>query len=332
MIKVGVIGVGSMGQNHARIYSGLDYVELVCISDANQEQGEKIAKRFKTKYYQDYKEMLSNEKLDLVSIVVPSNLHKEVAIEVLNRKINTLLEKPIALNEEEAKEIISAASKNNTKLAIGHIERFNPAIIELKKRLEKKELGEIYKIDVQRIGPFPVRITDVGVIIDIAVHDLDIIDYLIKPKLKRIYAETQQKLHPKYEDSLLALLKYEEGILGVLNINFTSPKKIRKISIFGEKGMFEVNYLTQDIIFYKNSSYKEEEEASFGGKFSGISEGDSIKISIKKEEPLLAEIKSFIECITEDKESPVSGEDGLEALKKANLIMKSAKENKVLNL
>lgn len=251
-------------------------------------------------------------------------------MEGINSGIHILLEKPIALNEDEAKEIISAANNSKVKLMIGHIERFNPAIIELKKRLEKKELGKIYKIDVQRIGPFPSRITDVGVIIDLAVHDLDIIDYLIESPLTRIYAETQQKIHPKHKDSLLAVLRYNKGTLGVLNINYVSPKKIRKISIFGEKGMFEVDYLTQEISFYKNSYYNE--TSDFAEKFLGISEGDCIKINIAREEPLLAEIRSFVDCVINNKESPITGEEGLNALKKANLIMLSAKEGKVLNL
>lgn len=320
-MKVAVIGVGSMGQNHARIYSTLDTVELVAVADANLKTAELVAKRYNCKAYDNYINLLHNEEIDALSIAVPTNLHREVALEVLNKKKHVLLEKPIATSEQEAMEIINCAQKNNVKLMIGHIERFNSAIIEMKKRLG--ELGEIYKIDVQRIGPFPPRITDVGVIIDLSVHDLDIISYLINLYPTKIYAETQKKLHPLHEDSVIALLKYGNEIIATLNVNYLSPTKIRQLQIFGKRGMFQVNYLDQDLYFYENLGYSSD-------NWSSVIEGDIKKINIHKKEPLLAEIESFCECIKNNTPPPVSGEEGLNALKFAHQLIKSAHEKKII--
>lgn len=322
MIRVAVIGVGSMGQNHARVYFHNDDVQLVAVADSNKEAVEKVAKKFNTRAYTDYREMLELEQIDAVSIAVPTSLHKTVALAVLEKGKHILLEKPIASTEQEALEIIEAAKRNNVKLMIGHIERFNTAIHELKERLQHGDLGEMYKIDVQRIGPFPGRVTDVGVIIDLSVHDLDIISYLTESEPDRMYAETQQKLHPHHEDAVTALIRYKNGVLANLNINYLSPTKVRQLQIFGKKGMFAVNYLDQELYFYENKSY-------YSDNWESVTEGDMKKINIRKKEPLQAEIEAFLHCITNNTESPVSGEQGLFILRIANQLLRSAEQGKI---
>lgn len=323
MIKVGVIGVGSMGQNHARVYFNSDNVQLVAVADPYKEQAEKVARHYNAKAYADYREMLRQENIDAVSIAVPTSLHKEVALHALKNGKHLLLEKPIASTEAEAREIIAVAEKNNCKLMIGHIERFNPALQELKRKLLQNELGEIYKIDVQRIGPFPSRITDVGVIVDLSVHDLDIINYLIEDSPIRIYAEAQQRLHPQHEDSVTALLRYKQGVLAVLNINYLSPTKTRQLKIFGKKGMFLINYLDQELFFYENKGFTAD-------NWESVSEGDMKKITLPKKEPLQLEIESFVNCIKENTPPAISGEQGLHNLQIAHAILKSAQEKKIL--
>lgn len=321
MIKVAVIGVGSMGQNHARVYFHNEKAELTAVADPNPEFLKKVCRTYNTKGYGDYHEMIEKEDIDAVSIAVPTKFHKDVAVYALNKGKHVLLEKPIASTEEEASEIIECAKKNNVKLMIGHIERFNPAIIELKKRLH--ELGEIYKVDVQRIGPFPSRITDVGVVIDLSVHDIDVINYLVNHSPTRLYAETQQKLHPSHEDSVTALLRYGNDVNATLCIDYLSPTKVRQIQVFGKKGMFKVNYLDQDLYFYENSGYSSD-------SWNTVVEGDMKKIIISKKEPLVGEIDAFINCILENTEPVVSGEHGLQVLKVAHLLLQSAKENKII--
>jgi len=317
--------VGSMGMNHARVYADLDRVQLVAVADSNAEAVQKVARKCNAKAYTDFTQLLDDEAIDAVSIAVPTSMHKQVAMAALQKGKHVLLEKPIALTEEEAQEIIDCSKKNKVKLMIGHIERFNPAIRELKQRLHRGDLGQIYKIDVQRIGPFPVRITDVGVITDLSVHDLDIISYLFGHDPIRIYAETQQRLHPHHEDSVTALISYRNDALAVLNINYLSPTKTRQLKVFGKRGMFEVNYLTQDLYFYENKAFGSED-------WKSVSQGDMTLINLPKKEPLQVEIEEFVQCILKDTEPPVSGEQGLQILKLAQLLFHSAKDKKIINL
>lgn len=327
-LKAGVIGIGSMGQNHARIYSDLENVELAAISDLNAVCGEKLAKKYNCKFYKNFEEMLEKEKLAMVSLVTPTSTHEKIALKILEKKIPLLIEKPIASTVEEGKRIIEFAERNNAKLMIGHVERFNPAIIELSKRLDSNELGEIYKIDVQRIGPFPPRINDVGVAIDLAVHDLDIINFLFSPKIERIYAETEKRIHPSHEDSLNALLKFRK-IIASININWLTPAKVRTFSVTGKKGMFEVNYLTQDLVFYENPGQYSKYDF---GNIAMVVEGNVTKIKISKKEPLKSELEAFADFAKNGKDSPVSAKDGLNALFLAEKILESAENHKAIAL
>ncbi|MEK6949699.1 MAG: Gfo/Idh/MocA family oxidoreductase [Nanoarchaeota archaeon] len=177
-LNVAVIGVGSMGKNHARVYSEIEDINLVAICDSDNACAKEIAEKYNAKAYSDYKEMIRKEKIDAVSICVPTKLHKEVALHAINAKINTLVEKPIATKIEEAKSIIEAAAKNKVKLMAGHIEIFNPVVQELKKRIEKNELGNILQVHCERLSLFPQRIIDVGVIVDLAIHEIYVLKYL----------------------------------------------------------------------------------------------------------------------------------------------------------
>ncbi len=324
-LRVAVIGVGSMGQNHARIYFHSDNAQLIAISDNYAPNAEKMGKKYNIPHYTNYQEMIEKEQIDAISIAVPTSLHKEVALYCLTQKKHILLEKPIASTQPEAQEIIACAKQNKVLLMIGHIERFNTAITALKERLAKNDLGEIYKINIERVGPFPTRITDVGVIIDLSVHDIDIINYLIESEPAQIYAQTQQKLHPTHEDAVTSLITYKNGIHATLNINYLSPTKIRQLQIFGKKGMFHVNYLDQELFFYQNNSFTSD-------NWESVTEGEMKKIIVQKKEPLQQEIEHFLTCIQENKSPLVTGEAALNSLRIANNLLKSAKENKIINL
>ena len=280
MINVAVIGCGAMGKNHVRVYSEIPNVKLLAVADPDKKSIDLMAKKFNINKYLDYKDMIKSEKIDLVSIVAPTIFHKEIALYCMEKKIHVLLEKPITAEVQSGLDVIASAKKNNVKLMIGHIERFNPAIIELKKRLDKKELGKVFKIDVNRIGPFPARIRDVGVVIDLAVHDIDIMRFLLNSEVKRLFAETEQEIHTQCEDVLSALLKFENDTICNLNINWITPTKIRKLYITGEKGMFIVDYLKQDLYFYENKDLVNGENYNYLVK--GVSEGNMIKYSINR--------------------------------------------------
>ena len=320
MLNVAVIGVGSMGKNHARIYADMESTNLVAIADPNSSLTAQLSKKYGCKGYTDYKEMLEKESLDIVSVVVPTELHKNVSFDVISKGIHVLLEKPIAPTVEEGKMIIDFAKKRGVKLMIGHIERFNPAIIELKKRLADNELGRVFKIDINRVGPFPGRIRDVGVVVDLAVHDLDIIRYITESEAKRIQAEIDRKINSSHEDLVKALIRLENGSLCTLSVDWLTPTKIRNLSITGERGMFVVDYLTQDIFFYENAILNGRKIA-YSEVIKGVLEGKMTKFFINKKEPLLAELQHFVDCVKNDTEPLVKGEDGLKALELAQKII-----------
>ncbi len=311
--KVAVIGTGSMGRNHARVYWEMPEVDFVGIADADVEKTSALGKKYGVPVFNDYRELLDKQKPDAVTIAVPTVLHHEVALEAIQRGIHVLIEKPIALEVSQGEEIIRKAAEKNVKLQIGHIERFNPAIITLQQEIEKKVLGKIYALEAHRVGPFPARINDVGVIIDLAVHELDIMCHLCQSDVIRVYAETERKIHTAHEDVLSATLRMENGVIGTISINWLTPTKTRELIVIGDLGMFKVDYLTQDLYFYENSSAKGSEWEAFQ-ILRGVSEGKVIKYSFSKKEPLRAEQEAFLAAVNGTQPVAVSGQDGLKAL------------------
>jgi UDP-N-acetylglucosamine 3-dehydrogenase len=322
LLRAGLIGAGSMGRNHARVYAEMEDAELVAIADTDQDSLNKLAQRHRVRTYTDYHAMFEREQLDLISVVVPTEHHFAVARDALMAGIPTLIEKPIAASVEEGAELIALAQARGVLLTVGHIERFNPAIIALKGQIELGALGQVYQIHVRRIGPFPARIRDVGVTIDLATHDLDIIHYLSESHVARLHAEVVRRLHATHEDLLSAVLRYENDIIGVLDINWLAPTKVRELSVIGERGMFVANYLTQDLVLYENDSVPQ------GGSWPelavmGVSEGRMIRFKVNKKEPLRAELDAFVNAVRTNGAPPVRGEDALLALAVAQKLVES---------
>lgn len=305
-IKVGVVGVGSMGINHVRVYSGLEGVELVAVCDTDLTL-KKISREYKCRYYDDCMELIKNEKLDCVSIATPTSTHEKIAAEFLKRGIACLIEKPISNTIKGAENIIETAEKSSSILMLGHIERFNPAVMELKERLDKGELGRIFKIDVKRVGPFTKERIDTGVVMDLATHDLDIISYLTNSEIEKIHVEALKNICTEQEDSASMILRLKNKVLCSLNIDWVTPVKKRELHLTGEKGMFYLDYISQNLVFYGNET--------------------STQIRIKKEEPLKTELKHFIECVKNKKKPITSGKQGLEAVKSAIKIIERLDKN-----
>jgi predicted dehydrogenase len=308
----------------------LEGVDLVAVADLDGGVAERTAYVYSARGYTDYREMLRHEELDVVSIAVPTQIHRETALAALQRGCHILVEKPIASTIEEGQEMVAFAASRGLKLAVGHIERFNPAIVELKRRLKRGEAGQIFQIHARRLGPFPTRVRDVGVVIDLATHDLDIMRYLLDSEVKRIYAETEQEIHTEHEDLLSGLLRFENGVIGLLSVNWLTPTKIRELTVTGEKGMFLVNYLTQDLYFYEND-YVDSQWGSLG-LLRGVGEGNMVRLRIEKREPLRVEIESFIKAVLDDEEPAVRGEDGLTALALAQRLAESGQQSRIIAL
>lgn len=319
IIKAAVIGVGSIGFHHARVYAEMPEVDLVAVADPHDEVARRVAHTYKVKLYSDYRTMLDQEKPTLVTVAVPTAHHAEVASEAISRGIHVLIEKPLALTHDEGQQIIDLAASEDVKLTVGHIERFNPAVVEIKKRLDRQELGRVFQIRARRLTPFPARIRDVGVVLDIATHDIDVMRYLLGAEVERVYAEIERKVHTSREDLLSGLLRFSDGVIGVLDVNWLTPTKVRQLSVTGEGGMYLADYITQDVYWYKNSGI----ERDTIHPLPGVWEGDMLKVQFRKKEPLRAELESFVASVAEDREPEVSGEDALATLDLAHQLVES---------
>ena len=310
-IKVAVIGAGNMGKNHVRVFSEQNDVELVGVVDLNENIGKDIANKFNTNFYKNYKEIING--VDAVSIVVPTKFHYEVARNFLNANVDVLIEKPITLNLKEADELIKIAGKNRSILQVGHVERFNPAIIELNRYIKP---DEIISIDASRIS-FDARITDSGVVLDLMIHDIDIILSLINDKIEDISAYGI-KLKGEHEDFATALIKFKNGVIANLTASRITQRRERKLKITQKDDYIKVDYMNKILEVYKQAKSEyitEDKNVRF--IYSDIVE----RPYIPQEEPLKAELKSFINCIKNRKNPVVDGEAGRKALELALKIL-----------
>lgn len=324
MLNVAVIGLGNMGKNHARTYTEIDKVKLTAISDIDEEKGISTAEKYNCKYYKDYKEMIQKEKIDIISIVVPTKYHEKIAIDAIEKGINVLVEKPIADTVEGAEKIIKKAKEKKVKLAVGHIERFNPAVQKLKQIIDEGKLGQIISIIAKRVGLFPPQIKDANVIIDLAVHDIDIIGYLLGKKPDEIYSNAGRALINEREDYAEIFLKYE-NVTGFIQVNWITPIKIRTLSVTGTKGYAELDYITQELVLYESNHKKDYETF---GEIVLFSKPNKLEIKIEKGEPLKLELLNMIEAVEKNKQPLVTGEVGLEALKIAMKVLDKIKEKR----
>ena len=313
-----------MGRNHLRVLLELEGVELVAVCDADEAATSWAARKTGVAAYRDHVEMFERERLDAAVIAVPTGSHLETGRAAFERGLHVFVEKPIAPSIPEGRALIDAAARARRVLAIGHIERFNPAVVELKRRVSAGELGRVFQVHASRQGPFPARIRDVGVVVDLATHDLDVMSHVVASSIERVYAETEQRIHTEHEDLLNALLKFANGVVGVLQVNWLTPTKIRQLSVLGEKGLFVANYLTQELTYFKNADVEAARD------LSSVSEGEMVRFPIERAEPLRVELKSFLASIQANQPAEVDGEAGLRALQLALALIASASERRVV--
>lgn len=329
-VKVGMVGAGSMGSNHLRVLSDFDAkrAQLVGIAEPVQAVREKAVNRFHVAAFEQYQQMIEETKPDLVVVAVPTNLHFEVANYALDTSHHVLVEKPIATTLEEAETLIQLAKRRSVHLAVGHVERFNPAVMALKQLLAQGDLGTIFSLHARRLGPFPPRIRDVGVTLDLATHDLDAMRYLTGEEVAHVYAETQQRVHQTHEDLLLGMVRFVNGALGVLDVNWLTPSKVRELTVTGERGMYLVNYLSQDLYFYENDYSPTSWDAL--RSIAGVSEGTMTRLKVQKSEPLRLEYEDILTAIEQDSQPTVTGEDGLAVLRLAHQLLSAMHAGKVI--
>ncbi len=298
-IRVGVLGLGRLGSIHAKIYSTMDNVELGCICDVDTDTAKNIAQTLKTSCTTDYKS-LPDYNLDAVSIVTPTILHYEISKFFLQNKIHVLIEKPITKTLKEAGDLIKIAAKNKLIIQVGHVERFNSAIQAIEKLSNKPRF-----IEVHRLGPFAPRVKDVGVVLDLMIHDIDIVLGLTKSKVKTIDA-LGMKILTNHEDIANARIRFQNGTVCDLTASRVTSDSMRKIRIFQDDCYISIDYMAQEALIYRKINEQIVSE----------------KIDIQKEAPLQKELASFIDCVANNKKPVVSGKEAYEALKVALDILK----------
>ena len=330
-LRVAVVGLGNMGRNHVRVLSELPQVELVGLADPSEAS--RKALRFvppSARVWAEHRELLAEARPDAVVVAVPSELHRAVGIDCFEAGAHVLVEKPIAKTLEDGQALCDAATRTRKKLMVGQVERFNPAVIELRRRVHAGELGQVFQLQARRLSPFPARIADVGVVLDLATHDIDAMHHVTGSRVVRAYAETARMAHKTCEDLLSGLLRFESGPIGMLDVSWLSPKKLRELWVVGEGGTFVADYLTQDLSWFKNGRVNESYTAATN--FSGAVEGDFIRSYIPKKEPLRAELEAFVSSVLEDGPVPVTGEDGLAAIRVALDLVASGSSHGVRGL
>ncbi len=325
-MKAAVVGVGEMGRNHARIYNEIEEVELSAICDSNSERASHIAKMYKVPYFHHLEDMISEMDLDLMSVAVPTANHYEVASKVIDNGINLLVEKPIDFDIQRARSLVDRAKREDINLMVGHIERFNPAIIQLKKMIN--ELGKPTISFATRAGPLPNRVRDVSAIVDLGVHDVDMLRYILDSDPKRLYCECGRVIHQDQTDYGKILIRFENQVLASIDVNWLTPVKTRRLVIQGLEAMFEVDYIRQELRKYEISYV--EEFSDFSDILLGMTEGEMRKIPIRKKEPLKIELERFVESVEQGTEPPVTGEDGIKAVEIATLAEESGREHKII--
>jgi predicted dehydrogenase len=304
MIRVGVLGVGSLGQHHARVYTQLEGCTLVGVVDHDPARAKEIAKKNKCEAFATPQAMLG--KVDAVSVVVPTALHTEVAKPFLDAGVHCLVEKPITIDLADADKLIEAAKKSGALLQVGHIERFNPAIIAIKEHQE-----EPLFIRADRLGPYSPRNTDIDVVLELMIHDLDIVLAMVGRKVTKVEAVGLAVLSHT-EDIADVRLEFEGGCVANLTASRVTMDKQRKIRLFTKKGYLSVDYLAKTA---KRYSLKDGVDPTQAGSLLGLYKMvTSESLKIKDEEQLKLELGAFLDSIKHKKRPVVSGEDGRDAL------------------
>jgi UDP-N-acetylglucosamine 3-dehydrogenase len=331
-VRIAVIGLGRMGSNHARVLSELPDVSLIGVCDADGSLAARAATRFQAgRAFTDVNALLSAGNLDAAVVAVPTVEHMAIARLCLSKGIDILVEKPMASNEEECDQIIADASLHGRLAMIGHIERFNPVLIKLREFLKEGFLGNVYYVETTRAGPFPKRLygSKDGVVIDLAVHDLDLIAYLFGP-LGQLYAnliltpDRRQDIHAR------VMLKTRGGIVGTSQFSWISPKRERSITVYGDKGILIGNLNDQELWYYENGDVDIDYSDNYYQNvlMGRVSEGKVVKFPVKKEEPLKSELQYFCNLVRQPQVHDPSY--GREAVRYCQAVLRSAQKDEIV--
>lgn len=319
-LRAGVIGLGMMGRHHARILgSAIDGVELVAVADP---LGDRYGVAGQVPLFQSIEELIGHG-LDICVVAVPTEDHERVGLALADAGVHTLIEKPIANDTEQAVRLTEAFTAAGLVGTVGHVERYNPALQSLRRRLEAGELGEIFQISTRRQGPFPARIRDVGVTKDLATHDIDLTAWVGQSPYAMVSAQTAHKAGRPHEDMVLATGQLANGVITNHIVNWLTPYKERLTIVHGERGAFVADTAQMDLTFFANGDVATEWDAI--SRFRGVSEGDMTRYAIPKPEPLVVEHECFRDAVLGKQSADVvTFEDGARTLAVAEAVLASA--------
>lgn len=330
-LRAGLVGLGVMGRNHARVLSGLDGVDLVGIVDpAGRPDGAPHGVPMMASL-QD----LLDAGIDYAVVACPTALHEEIGLALAEGGVGALIEKPLAESVEAAERLVEAFELRGLVAGVGHIERYNPALQSMRTRLEAGELGEVFQVVTRRQGPFPHRIADVGVVKDLATHDIDLTGWVTGQDYVSVSAHTVARSGRPHEDMVAAVGRLADGSMVNHLVNWLSPLKERTTVVTGERGCFIADTLTADLTFYANGEVSTEWEALRA--FRGVSEGDMIRYAIPKREPLLVEHERFRDAVLAGPGGAAQGDvvtlrQGLRTVQVSAAVLKSARLGETVTL
>lgn len=324
MVKVGVIGVGSMGQNHARIHAETGH--LVGVHDLDQTQSSKVAERFGVRSYESVESLLAA--VDAVDICTITTKHYEIARRAIATGKHLLVEKPFTGDSSKAAELCALAEKKGVVLAAGFVERYNPIVGVAREAVKQNRFGEVISFASRRVSSFPARIRDVGVIMDLGIHDVDVLRYITGQEIRSVFALGGKVANQRFEDHANMLIEMQSGLVAFIEINWLTPMKVRKVSLTCSEGFVQLDYMDQSLEI-SSSIIKDFDSAN---AFHVPLEFDVRKIAVRKEEPLKLELQDFIRAIESSSVPMASGWDALADLKVCEAALESLRTGKKVEI
>jgi UDP-N-acetylglucosamine 3-dehydrogenase len=311
-LGVAVVGTGQWGKNHARVYKELPSTELVAVCDVNAERAKAMADQYGVKAYSDSTEMLKDKEIEAVNVCTWSTILAQEALKALHAGKHVLVEKPMATNPDQARQLVRTAEENGLHLTVGFLMRFIPGLQLIRQNVLDKKIGQLVCVTAKRVSQWPERIGDVGVVKDTAIHDIDVMRFISNQDPVSVYAKMGSMRIQKFEDYAHIMLTYENGESAFIESNWLTPYKTRMLTATGSDAIMRLDYITQDLWIEQKT--------------------ETVQPRLPFQEPLKAELQHFVDCIVEKKKPIVTGEDGIKALEIASAAIESSAKDAAVQI
>jgi UDP-N-acetylglucosamine 3-dehydrogenase len=325
-LRGAVLGLGMIGRHHARLLQSMPGVHF---AGAVDPAGDRFGAAPGGPLFATVDELLEDAKPDFAVVAVPTQAHVAAVRALAGAGVHVLVEKPLAATADQARELIDVVTRAGVHAAVGHVERSNPALMQLRERIA--DLGSVFLVRTERVGPFPDRVRDVGVVMDLATHDLDLVRWLGGAPVAQVAAQTQHRIRAEHEDLVLVTGRLANDVAFNCVVDWVSPTKVRRTRVLGERGMLEADTLTADLTLYRNGQVTSSWLAAQALK--GVSEGDATRYALERREPLLLELEAFCELLGGNADAPVvTLQEGLETVIVADAVLRSAQTGETVHL